>query len=72
MYLLLIDRLWDIPYVGDIKASCTSKEQCSRDDIYDKHKNGGIAQSTYLEHGELAELAIVDISYHQPIWNMGN
>ena len=24
---------------GEDKASCTSKEQCGKDDIYDKHKN---------------------------------
>ena len=24
---------------GEDKASCTSKEQCGRDDIYDKNKN---------------------------------
>ena len=35
---------------GEDKASCTSKEQCGRDDIYDKHKNipGGI--TCVIEH----------------------
>ena len=33
---------------GEDKASCTSKEQCGRDDIYDKHKN-----NSKLDHDHL-------------------
>ena len=38
--LVIVPNPWatGIQLPGEDKASCTNKEQCGRDDIYDKHK----------------------------------